>query len=174
MGIKALDERHKRFAEMMLAGKPRTMRERAEELGVDRATLYLWAKDKLWQAYYDKLAEDVHEARVQRLTPLVLNACDALNAALDNAITDLNSSDVESRKRAPGVSTLAGVTRTLVELERVDAGKPSSISRSERSDDKPLDKASEKLLRKLDELFKEPGEDTVSEEKGESVPAVVN
>jgi hypothetical protein len=174
MGIKALDERHKRFAEMMLAGKPRTMRERAEELGVDRATLYLWAKDELWLGYFDKLADDVHAARVQRLTPLVLNACDALGAALDNALADLTSGDPLRLAASPGLSTLSTVTKTLVELERVDAGKPGTISRSEHRDDKPLDKASEKLLAKLDELFKEDGEDTVSEERGESVPAVVN
>lgn len=165
MAIKVLDERHKRFAEMMLTGKPRTMRERAEELGVDRATLYLWAKDELWQGYYDKLADDVHAERVQRLTPLVLTACDALGAALENALQDLTSSTAEHVKRAPGVSTLASVTKQLVELERVDAGKPSRITKQEHGDGE-VNTASTKLLKKLDELFSEDGEDTVSEEKG--------
>lgn len=165
MGIKVLDERHKRFAEMMLSGKPRTMKERAAELSVDRNTLYTWAKDQLWQKYYDKLAEDVHAERVHRLVPLVLSACDALGAALDNAVDDLRSQDGDRMKRAPSLSTLAGVTKQLVELERVDQGKPSRISKTERTNDSPTEKASAKLLQKLDELFETEGEDSVSEVK---------
>ncbi len=171
MAIKALDERHKKFAEMMLTGKPRTMKERAVELGVDRATLYLWAKDELWLKYYDKLAEALHEVRVQRLTPLVLNACDALGAALDNALADLVSNDDQRVARSPDVKTLAGVTKQLVELERVDAGKPRDITKTEHGDG-PVNTASKELLSKLDKLFADDGEaDDVSEVKGADAPA---
>jgi hypothetical protein len=169
MAIKVLDERHKRFAEMMLTNKPRTMREKADELNVNKSTLFLWAKDPLWQGYYDKLAEDIHQERVHRLTPLVMTACETLAAALENTLESLTSGSADERRKAPALATIAGVTKTLVELERVDHGKPSSIVKREGSE-KPMDKASKKLLKKLNDMFGEEEPDEFSETREAPTP----
>lgn len=128
--IKQLDERHKRLAEMIISGKPRTMGERAQELGVDRTTCYTWMKDDVWRKYFEKLCADMEAARMQRLLPLVLVGADALECALHNAVKALRGKSPEDRAEAPGLKTLTDTVRVLVELERVDRGKPSNIKES--------------------------------------------
>jgi hypothetical protein len=163
MGIRTLDETHKRFAEMILTGKPATKREQAEALGVDRSTLYHWAKDPLFQKYVEKLAEELEAARVERMSPLVFSACDAVAACLANAVRDLESMEKDERARAPGLSTLVSATKTLVELERVDRGKPSSITKREVDATEKPNPATERLLHWLDKLATGDGEDEASE-----------
>lgn len=165
MGIRVLEEKHKLFAEMLLTGKPATMREKAERLGVDRTTLYNWTKDALFLKYLEKLSEELEQARVERMTPLVFTASEAVHACLRNALTALEANAKEDRAEAPGVTTLVGALKTLVELERVDRGKPSSIKRSETDDGKPkeLDPASKRLLGWLDKLGASDEEDEATE-----------
>lgn len=162
MGIRTLDETHKRFAEMILLGKPPTKREQAEQLGVDRSTLYNWAKDPLFQKYLEALSDELETARVERMSPLVFNACEAVQACLRNAIKDMESATDGDRQRAPGLSTLVSAVRTLVELERVDRGKPSSITKRE-TESTETSPGTERLLAWLDKLSADDGEDAASE-----------
>lgn len=161
MGIRILEEHHKRFAEMILTGKPPTKREQAESLGVDRSTLYNWAKDPLFQTYLGKLSDELEAARVERMSPLVFSACEAVQACLGNAIKDMRSDD--DKARAPGLSTLVSAVRTLVELERVDKGKPSTITRREEERTERPNPASEKILAWLGELAASDEEDGATE-----------
>ncbi len=160
MGIRVLEETHKRFAEMMLTGKPPTKREQAVELGVDRSTLYNWAKDVLFQKYLAKLSEELEAARVERMSPLVATACEAIQACLSNALTDLQSDD---KAHAPGMSTLVSAVKVLVELERTDRGKPSRITKREEERTEKPNPATEKLLKWLNELAADDAEDEASE-----------
>lgn len=161
MGIRTLTEEHKRFAEMVLTGKPPTKREQAEALHVDRSTLYNWIKDDLFQRYLVALSDELEAARVERMSPLVFTACDAVAASLSNAIADMQSAD--NKTRAPGLSTLVSAVRTLVELERVDRGKPASITKhTEERTEKP-NAASEKVLKWLGELAADGAEDGATE-----------
>ncbi len=154
--IKQLTEEHRRLAEMVLTGKPRTMNQRAEALGVDRATIYRWMADTMWRVYFEKLCDDMEAARAQRLLPLVLAGADALECALGNAVQALNSPDLKERAEAPNLKTLTDSLRTLVELERVDRGKPGRITESRSKDEGapglPTTSRGKLLLQKLDEL----------------------
>ncbi len=163
MGIRTLTEAHKRFAEMVLTGKPPTKREQATELGVDRSTLYNWAKDELFQKYVEVLSEELEAARLERMSPLVFTACEAVQACLGNAINDMQSAVKEDKHRAPGLSTLVSAVKTLVELERVDKGKPSTISRQETERTEKPNPAAEKVLKWLEGMAADDAEDGATE-----------
>ena len=163
MGIRTLEETHKRFAEMVLTGKPPTKREMAEQLGVDRSTLYHWMKDPLWKRYAEKLSEELEHARVERMSPLAFTGCEAVQACLANALQDLQSADSSDRQRAPGLSTLVAAVKTIVELERTDRGKPSRYTKQETAKTEELSPAGERLLKALDQLGAQGDEDEASE-----------
>jgi len=128
-GIKTLDERHKKLAEAMLRGRSRT--QLAEELGVTRATLYVWAKDPLFQKYAARLAEDMQAARMQRLLPVVMGLSEVVDAKIAFELQRVGE------EGAPGLTTLVDCLRKVVELERVDRGQPSNIVRSESDTGEP-------------------------------------
>lgn len=151
MGLKVLDERHKKLAELILKGTPRA--QIAREIDVSRGTVYKWMEDELWQAYFNKLAEDVAAARKQRLMPVVTAATDALVTALHNATNDMNSGDVAIRAAAPPLDALTRAVKVVVELERVDQGQPSDIKESRASKERtPMSEGAKQLLDKLDDM----------------------
>ena len=163
MGIRTLTEDHKRFAEMILTGKPATKREQAEALGVDRSTLYNWAKDTLFQKYVEVLSEELESARVERMSPLVFGACEAVAACLGNVIRDLESGTDTDKQRAPGLPTLVSAVKVLVELERTDRGKPSRITKHQEEKTETLSPGSRKLLGYLESLAESDEEDGATE-----------
>lgn len=164
-----LDERKRKLAEGILKGTPRTVI--AKELGVNRGTLYEWAKDPDWQAYFENLAGEVEAARRKRLLPITMRAAEAMECALSNAIDAMLSTDLKARLGAPRLETVAEVLKKIVELERLDTGKPTSHTKTERKGEDPR-KPSEtesKLVKLVEELFdpKRPlpvAEDSASDE----------
>ena len=150
MAIKRLEEKHRRLAEEILKGTPRM--KIADMLGVTRSTLYEWMKDDLWRAYFGKLAEDVESARQQRLLPVAMKAADAAEQAIQNALDLL----VEKDPNAPSLTVMVSALKTVIELERVDRGQPSRISRLEKGGEPDakavLSPAAQRLLGHLDDM----------------------
>lgn len=146
-GLKVLDERHKRVAELLLRGTLRT--EIASSEGVNRTTLYRWMRDPLFLAYYEALANEIDSARAQRLIPVAMSAAEAVESCLNNAIKDLGSDDPIIRASAPGLETLQRALKTIIELERVDRGKPSTVTEKRTN---PTDSEGKKLGPKALEL----------------------
>ncbi len=149
MAIKRLEEKHRRLAEEILKGTPRI--KIADMLNVTRSTIYEWMKDPLWRAYFAKLAEDMESTRQQRLFPVAMKAADAAEQALQNTIELLVAKD----KNAPSLSTVVSALKTVVELERVDRGQPSNITRTDKPGDTPavpLSPMAQKLLHDLDAM----------------------
>lgn len=158
---------------MLFTGSPRTMPERAQELGVDRSTLYVWIQDPLFREYYEALREQVEAQRVNRMVPLQMDAADAVGAALRNALDFLNSADHEARKMAPQLPTLVEAFKKLVDIGRADAVatapaiKPGKRKSGEKDTTK-RGRADAQLNKLLDELVPPPAEDDMSEEFGAS------
>lgn len=132
MGLKTLNEKHKKLAEEMLKGTARS--KIAEMLEVDRSTLYQWMKDPLWQRYFEKLASDLDEARGMRLLVTVMKAAEMTDLYLDHVIGELQSGDRERILALPGLDTVTQAMKRVVELERLDSGKPTSHQRTEKVD----------------------------------------
>ncbi len=152
MAIKRLEEKHRKLAEEILKGTPRITI--ADMLNVTRSTIYVWMTDPLWRAYFAKLAEDVESARQQRLLPVAMKAADAAEQALQNTIELLVAKD----KNAPSLSTVIDALKKVVELERVDRGQPSNITRADKGKgdepQQPLSPMAQKLLQSLDDMVK--------------------
>lgn len=112
---RALTEEQKRFAELLLrSGQPMT--EIANQLGVNRATLYKWLQDPTWQAYYKQLLLDVEVARVNRMLPVSMAAMDLAQAALNQATEQIRTNSPD----APSITQVAEVLRKVHDVERSD------------------------------------------------------
>jgi transposase-like protein len=148
-GLTVLTEQHKRVAEALLRGIHRT--KIATDEGVNRTTLYRWLREPLFLAYYEALADEIESARTQRLIPVAMAAAEAVETALDNAVRALKSPNPVERAEAPGLETLSRALKTVIELERVDRGKPSTVteSRLKKDDERPLGKKAKELVDSL-------------------------
>jgi hypothetical protein len=152
MSMKALDERHKKLAEMILLGVPK--KQIADELGLNRGTIYKWMDDPMWQEYFNTLLESVEAARQKRLLPLVNAATEALLTALTNATNDMTSDDPAVKAAAPRIEALISAAKVVIELERVDHGQPSDIRESRAAEVKvsSASPAAQKFMGMLDEM----------------------
>ncbi len=119
MGIKALDERHKTLAEELLKGTPRS--QIAEQIGVDRTTLYTWMKDPLWQEYFEKLAGDLDEARSMRLLVTVMKLAEVTEEYLDIILKLMRDGGAAELPNVPGLETITSALKRIAELERHDS-----------------------------------------------------
>lgn len=137
--IRTLTEQHKKLAEEMLKGTQRS--KIADDLGVDRSTIYAWMKDPVWQLYFEKLAQDLDEARSMRLLVTVMKAAEMTDLYLDHVIDVLKTGDVEAINRLPGLDTITTATKRIVELERLDSGKPTSHTRTTKTEEVPAEVA---------------------------------
>lgn len=152
MAIRTLSEAQKRLAEMMVKGSPSTAREMAEKLGVARKTLYVWRADPVFQAYHTALSEEVRSQRVSSMAGVNVQAVEAVSCALRNAVAALNAEDGKERVLAPSLTQLVDALRKLADVERVDLGKPSNISKSETVSTKEESPASRAMVEWLDKL----------------------
>lgn len=148
MGIRTLDERHRRFAEEVIRGTPMT--KIAEMVGVTRQTLYGWKEDALWQAYFEELARDVENARRERLTPAIEAALGLLVEQIAHHRTQLEGG---TSTDLPSIKTVADVLATLVDKQRLEGGKPTAISRAERGDSPEPGKKDAQLHGALGKMF---------------------
>lgn len=119
MGIRILDERHKKLAEHLLKGTPRT--KAAEEIGVARQTLYEWMQDPMFQNYLEHLARDIEAARQQRLLPVNQAMVELALATIQRELDRITANDPD----AANLDTISQVLKRLVETERLDQGKPT-------------------------------------------------
>jgi hypothetical protein len=127
--MKTLTEPHKKLAEYILSAMPR--HEICEKLNISRSTMYKWMQDPDWVTYFETLTKEVEIARHNRLLPITLKAAEAMECALDRAITEISSTDPDTSILAPKLATVADVLKKLVELERLDSGKHTSHRKTE-------------------------------------------
>lgn len=153
MAIQTLDERHKKLVEERLKGTPMTAI--ADELGVARQTLHEWWKDETVQAYYTLLKRDIEEARRERLTPVIDTAVGLLHDMLGFFRRKLE--DEKEPQGLPGIEAVARVTEKLIDKQRLEGEKPTSIS-EQRGPAGPGDKPAKSAQSVLDDAFpKQPG-----------------
>lgn len=151
MAIQALDERHKTLAEELLKGTPRA--KIAEKVGVHRATLYEWMKDPLWQQYFEKLAQDMDEARGMRLLVTVMKMAEVTEAYLDFLLGEISTQDRDRIAQLPGLDTISTALKRLVEVERIDSGQPTKIARSDQGKETTVPPAAEKRGREVKSML---------------------
>ncbi len=155
MALKILDERHKRLAEEMLRGTPRSTI--AKDLGVDRSTLYVWMKDPLWQKEFTKQAEDLAEARKTRFVVTVMKAAEVTEVYLDYVLDELRTKDRDRIQTLPGLDAISTALKRITEVERLDAGQPTSI-REERGATPAQAEEGKRIKQVLDRIVKNPEE----------------
>lgn len=143
MAIRVLGERHRRAAEELVRGTPKSRI--CQLVEISRPTLYEWLDDAVFQEYVAQLLADLEAARRQRLLPLITKNAEALEQALQRAADELADA---SRPVMPGtIKVLADTFKLLNEQDRLAGGQPTTITESRREP-----KPDEALLDRLDRL----------------------
>jgi len=133
MAIVQLTEDHKRLAEEVLKGTPKS--KIAEIVGVHRATLYEWMKDPLWQRYLQDLSDAKDDARISRLQEVTMTSMELTEKYMRHMISILDQGDPALiAANLPTIDSLTSALKRVAELQTAIAG-PSRGREGDRAPD---------------------------------------
>lgn len=136
MAIRTLDERHRKVAEELVKGTPRT--KISELVEVTRQTINAWERDPVFIVYYQALVADVERARIERLTPMVESTAGLLKEQVDTWRAQLReavaSGDPDvigaTMKLMPSIESVAKVLEKLLDKQQAaGAGRTGAAPR---------------------------------------------